>query len=300
MGDFIFKLVAAFVAGGILLGVVAFCNATAIAVLMPVSIFVTKVTRVITKPLTALWKLCSKGMNNLISLIFRNKEKIRALRPFGGLNLVIWISFCLAVIAFTLIYTLVIVPVDIMDFENGFLSSLPVFSILTLITEGDFSLNMVFEFALFAFLSVTFMRHTQELKMTVRVVYDLIFTFFSTCIIFWLPKGWYSSTINVLQGIPSLADTLSDLHIFGFIILVLVLVLVAYLTVVLFAITARELLATIAFSLMPFSIMLVLVVVLGALNLPSWLFSLLGYLGAIAISIAIGYVRIKTEDEELD
>ena len=300
MGDFIFKAIGVVFIGGLLLGLVAFCNATAIAVLMPVSIFVSKVTGFIVKPLTALWDLLMKGVDKLKSLVLKNKPENYAIRTLGGLELVVWISFCLAVIVFTLFYSIFIAKIDLYDVEESIMFSLPVFSIFALIIEGSFSIDMVFEFSLFAFLTITFMRRTQELKIIVRVVYDLIFTFFSTCLIFWLPKGWYSFTFDIIKNLPQLADTLGNLHIFGFIILILVLIIVAYLTIVLFSITIRELLATVAFSLIPFSIMIVAVVILGMLNLPSWLFSLLGYIAAIAISIAIGYVRMETEDIELD
>lgn len=297
MGDLILKAFLIFLVISVLIGVIGLASGLS-TILIPISMFISKVVGFIVKPLTALWELCMKGIRKLKELIFKDKSEI--LPSLGGLGLVIWMVFCVAVIVFTAIYIVTKTEDGVRELDDAFMRSLPIFCLLNWVIDGVFSINIVFEFALFSLIAVSLMRGTQELHIVLRVVYDLIFTFFTTCILFWLPDGWYSFTIDAIKNLPQLADVLDDLHIFGFIVLILVLLIIVYLTVVFFSITIRELMATLAFALIPFAIMIVVIVVLGTINFPKWLFDILGYGSAVVLSLVMSYMRVSFEEDELD
>lgn len=297
MGDLILKGFLLFLLGCLLMGVIGLASGISL-ILIPISLFISRVVGFIVKPLTALWELFLKGINKLKDLIFKGKNEI--LPSLGGPVLVVWMAVCITTIVFTAFYIALKTEGGVRELDMEFMSSLPIFSVLMWGFNGVFSIKTVFEFALFSMLSVSFMRGTQELHIALRVVYDLIFTLFSSCVLFWLPNNWYSFVTDKIKNLPKLADVLDDIYILGFLIFILVLIIVAYLTVVVFSITIRELMATLAFAIIPFAIIAVIAIVVNNINMPHWLFNTVGYGASVALSLAMGYLRISAEEDELD
>ena len=228
------------------------------------------------------------------------------------------------------------------SFWEEFVFSIPALSLVKMVGAGanasdSFSFGALVELVLFNLLAVLFMRHpdgvhrdhvtladvfrynladeleTMKFRRTsedaptfvfvlIAALYNILFTLFCTCLLFWLPDDWYPSASVLSAQVPLLADSLvAHLGGFGYVVVVLLAVLVGYLTVAGLALLVREFVATIAFTVVPLVSMLLLYGVISAVfpmttAVYTTLFILLAVLASVWQCFYRGHVEELYED----
>lgn len=188
--------------------------------------------------------------------------------------------------------------------------SIPVLSLIKLFNADSFSMAVLAELVLFNLLAGLFMRRSDSdetnphvtlkdvfsyslianikenlremsskrnaygtpvwVTVLITILYDILFTFFGTCVMFWLPDEWYPSPDALMGWVVKGADYMVDSWgAIGYLPAILLFVLVGYLSVCGLALLIREFTATVAFAVVPLTAMILIYGVLSAIFSPS-------------------------------
>lgn len=227
------------------------------------------------------------------------KNRYPALTPFGGLPQVLRMGFCVLFSVGVVMGMLLFGGVRAVDMETDILLSFPVFAILNMLAESGFSYEAVFQASLFSVLSVGFMKRNTGKHWAVQVLYDLIFTVFCACLLYVIPDAVYGLPLQATPFLRWLLRVFLEVPVLNILMILLgfALMLAAiYVILSTYLLALRELVFSFAYSLWPFAILLFAVTLISGMGWNKTITSILYYLLTLGLTVVIGMVRIKGEE----
>lgn len=285
----------------IIVGVLAAIHKWVFNKLVPVCSFISLVVYFILYPLKWVWRQIRRLFKMLRRRLGIKRKKTMPF--FGGVGVFVFMLFA----TLFSVTTIALIETGAVG-RNGMFwyESLPLFALFNVfyVEELVLALPAVFDFALLSALSFAFIDQVRDLNRGVSIIYNLIFTIFGSCLLFWLPDTWYSPIANLFGHITSLWNNLPNVNVFTAILSVLCILLLVYVALAVYSLVIREFVVSAVYSLFPVAILFAIAYVLTLFPVPAWVEGLLAVVCVFGLSVYITQTRddfdAQWEDEEED
>ena len=283
----------------IVIGVLAAIREWVFNKLVPVCSFISLIVYFILYPLKWVWRQICRLFKMLRRRLGIKRKKTMSF--FGGVGVFVFMMFA----TLFSVTTIALIETGTVG-RNGMFwyESLPLFALshVFFVEEAVLALPAVFDFALLSAISFAFINQVRDLNKGVSIIYNLIFTVFGSCLLFWLPDTWYSPIANLFDHITSLWNNLPNVSVFIAILSVLCIILLVYVALAVYSLVIRELVVSAVYSLFPMAILFAVAYVLTLFPVPTWVEGLLAVVCVFGLSIFITQTRedfdAQWEDEE--
>ncbi len=189
------------------------------------------------------------------------------------------------------------------DLEKDVVLSLPVFTLPSLFFESVFSYEALVQLSLFSVFSMDFMRRNNCENEILASLYDITFTALCACLLCVIPDAVYTFPLKAVPFLKTFAASYSGQSVLSVAVsavALLGLIVVAYIIMSSYLLAVRELLASVTYSLMPFTSLVVIIGILLLLNLGDLLTAVCCIIITMIFTVRIGAKRIhheKMQDE---
>lgn len=290
--------------GGIIALVVALCLYKVWSVaedfLKPLYRRINRITGKLFKPFSRAAKPVRKWVGYVEGKLFKPNRHPKLAR-FGGLSQVIKMVFCLVFSIGVVLGMILLGGESAADMEVEILTSFPVFAILNMLVSSSFSYEALVQMSLFSILSIGFMRKNTGKSLLIRVTYDLIFTVFCTCLLYVIPDFVYGLPLRVTPFLRWLMRVFIDVPVINILMILVGTVLAIGVLYVILATYLRaflDLFAAVAYALVPFTVLLGAVMLIGSLNWNRTVVAILYYAATLGVTYWQGIQRIQDEEDD--
>ena len=227
-------------------------------------------------------------------------DDAKALRPFGGIWKLLTMAFCLAVTV--IVFVVLTVTHSGKDISGDLLVNLPVFAWFDVFFEKPFAYEALLQLALFSVLSVGFMeRNAETTNGVVTAVYDLIFTGFCTCVLYVVPQAFYRVPVTVVAWCRSFTAVCSEMpvvNVLVWIVAIPLFVIMGYVIICTYLLALREVLESLAYSLIPLTLFFVSFAFLQILGVSGRLLMILCFVLLLLCCWLVGVCRVRGKNRK--
>lgn len=217
------------------------------------------------------------------------------LRPLGGLWKLLTMAFCLAVSV--VVFVVLTVTRSGNNVGGDLVMSLPIFAIFDVFFENPFAYEALLQLALFSVLSVSFMeRNAETTNGVVTAVYDLIFTGFCTCVLYVVPQVFYRVPVMAVAWCRSFTAACSEIpvvNILVWIVAIPLFLIAGYVIACTYLLALREVLESLAYSLIPLTLFFVSLAFLLEMGLNEHLMAFLCFALLLLCCWLVGVCRVR-------